>query len=279
VFELLQVPTKYYPSISSIQIARDAIPASNWKKTFLGVGDPITSPEDARFDLLQALVSGEKAGPKNDTSSVETGRGERFPEKAKTRGYSFERIPGTATEIQEIAKLLSLRNQVVDVRLGLEATKESILETDLAQFRFIHFATHGILPVDGGIKEPALVLSFDGRTPESMFLFASDILRLKLNADTVVLSACNTGSGKVSRAEGVMSLGRAFMAAGASSVTVSLWQVSDNSTQLFMEEYYKNLLDGKSKSEALALARAYLFSNGKAFKNPFFWAPFILLGE
>lgn len=279
VFELLQVPTKYYPSISSIQIARDAIPASNWKKTFLGVGDPITSPEDARFDLLQALVSGEKAGPKNDTSSVETGRGERFPEKAKTRGYSFERIPGTATEIQEIAKLLSLRNQVVDVRLGLEATKESILETDLAQFRFINFATHGILPVDGGIKEPALVLSFDGRTPESMFLFASDILRLKLNADTVVLSACNTGSGKVSRAEGVMSLGRAFMAAGASSVTVSLWQVSDNSTQLFMEEYYKNLLDGKSKSEALALARAYLFSNGKAFKNPFFWAPFILLGE
>jgi len=93
----------------------------------------------------------------------------------------------------------------------------------------------------------------------------------------VVLSACNTGSGNVSHAEGVMSLGRAFMTAGAESVTVSLWQVSDNSTQMLMEEYYKNILDGKPKPEALALARSYLFANG--LKNPFFWAPFVLIGE
>src|SRR5215472_15668094 len=80
-----------------------------------------------------------------------------------------------------------------------------------------------------------------------MFLSMSEILGLRLRSESVVLSACNTGSGKISRAEGVMSLGRAFLAAGAASVTVSLWQVADESTAMLMEEYYRNLLAGKSK--------------------------------
>lgn len=105
----------------------------------------------------------------------------------------------------------------------------------------------------------------------------SQILQLRIKADSVVLSACNTGAGHVSRAEGVMSLGRAFLAAGASSVTVSLWQVSDESTVLFMEEYYRRLLFGESKDKALAGARIKLFSG--RYKDPFYWAPFILIGE
>jgi len=111
-----------------------------------------------------------------------------------------------------------------------------------------------------------------------MFLSMSEILRLRIRAETVVLSACDTGSGTVNRAEGVMSLGRAFMTAGAQSVTVSLWEVDDESTRVLMEEYYRNLLAGKSKAEALALARSYLFSKPD-FKNPYFWAPFILIGD
>ena len=106
----------------------------------------------------------------------------------------------------------------------------------------------------------------------------SEILGLKINAETVVLSACNTGSGAISWAEGVMSLGRAFMTAGAESVTVSLWEVSDESTQIFMEEYYRNLIAGKAKPEALAAARSSLFSKDKRFANPFYWAPFVLIG-
>jgi CHAT domain-containing protein len=112
-----------------------------------------------------------------------------------------------------------------------------------------------------------------------MLLSMSEILGLKIHADTVVLSACNTGSGKVMHAEGVMSLGRAFMASGAESVTVSLWEVEDTSTQILMEEYYKNLIGGKSKAEALSIARSYLFNKDKQFANPFFWAPFILIGD
>ena len=232
---------------------------------------------DDRFELAGVLSpkqdaatksSVNRAGPELDAASLD---------KIQSRGYSFERLPGTAVEVQGIAALFRNQGQTVEVRLGSDATKDRLEETDLTRFRFLHFATHGILAVDSNIQEPALVLSYDGSTREHMLLSTPEILGLRINAETVVLSACNTGSGAVSRAEGVMSLGRAFMAAGAESVTVSLWQVSDNSTQILMEQYYKNILEGKSKSEALAAARTYLFRNG--FSDPFFWAPFVLIGD
>ena len=150
----------------------------------------------------------------------------------------------------------------------MDATKEELLRTDLGRYRFIHFATHGLLPVESGIKEPALVLSDESERKDDMSSL-SEILQLKLRADMVVLSACNTGSGKVTRAEGVASLGSAFLAAGAASVMVSLWQVSDSSTALLMEEFYSNLVTGKSKSAALAAARQALMAKG--YDNPFFW--------
>ena len=110
-----------------------------------------------------------------------------------------------------------------------------------------------------------------------MFLSMSEVLGLRLRAESVVLSACNTGSGSISKAEGVMSLGRAFLAAGSSSVIVSLWQVHDESTALLMKEFYRNVLEGKRKDVALASARATLFAQG--YRQPFFWAPFIVIGE
>ena len=110
-----------------------------------------------------------------------------------------------------------------------------------------------------------------------MRLSMPEIIGLKLRSESVVLSACNTGSGNISRAEGVMSLGRAFLAAGSSSLTVSLWQVSDASTAVLMKHYYEGLLAGKQKSVALAEARYAVFASGD--KDPFFWAPFVLIGE
>ena len=198
-------------------------------------------------------------------------------ETLKTRGFEFDRIPGTAKEIQSIADLFSEKHESTDILLGVNATRKDLLDLDLSKFRYIHFATHGILPVDAGVREPSLVLSYDGTTPDQMLLPISTIMRLNIAADDVVLSACNTGSGQVTRAEGVMSLGRAFMTAGASSVTVSLWEVSDASTALLMKQYYQNLLLGKSKDKALANARTWLFMNG--YKEPFYWAPFVLIGE
>jgi len=275
-FVFLKKATAYYPSAVSLRLARTANHQSAWQETFLGIADPITSPEDDRFEVAGAFNS-----PGNNSSNQTQNPGDEknsaAPDRLKARGFSFERLPGTAVEVQSIASLLKARNETVDVRTGASATKGELLDTDLSKFRFVHFATHGILPVDTGIKEPSLVLSYDGVAPSHMFLSMSEIISLKLHSESVVLSACNTGSGRISRAEGVMSLGRAFLAAGSSSVTVSLWQVSDETTALLMQKYYEALLKGKKKNVALALARNAVYESGA--KDPFFWAPFIVIGE
>jgi CHAT domain-containing protein len=279
-FLLLNKATTYYPSAVSLKLERTATHPSVWQAAFLGIADPITSPEDERFELVSELRP-----PDNRESErgIETQNQDNQqpraaePERLKSRGYSFERLPGTATEVKAVAGLLRARKEIVDVRFGANASKQRLLDTDLTQFRFVHFATHGVLPVDTDIQEPSLVLSYDGVSPAHMFLSMSEILNLKLRSESVVLSACNTGSGKISKAEGVMSLGRAFLAAGSESVTVSLWQVSDESTDVLMESYYKGLLENKKKSAALAEARYAVFKSGS--KNPYFWAPFIVIGE
>jgi CHAT domain-containing protein len=276
-FVLLRKPTTYYPSAASFQLARRVVHPAKWSETFLGVGDPITSPDDDRFQVAQALKSTELPGDGPNKSPGQPVATAPDPIALKSRGLSFDRIPGTGLEVKAIAALLADRHEKSDVRLGASATKQALLDTDLSRFRFVHFATHGLLPTDSSVGEPSLVLSYDGVALSHMFLSMSEIIRLKLTAESVVLSACNTGSGKITRTEGVMSLGRAFLAAGSNSVTVSLWQVSDESTSLLMENYYKGLLEHKAKSVALADARYTVFKNGS--KNPFYWAPFVVIGE
>ena len=277
-FPLLKKATTYYPSAVSLRLARTAKLPSNWQESFLGIADPITSARDERFELVKLQDTPEKKGRAGEKGSSERAQAiAPDSEKLQSRGFSFERLPSTAVEVQNIAALLRERKETVDVRIGIDATKSKLLDTDLSKFRFLHFATHGVLAVDTGVQEPSLVLSSDGGDSSHMFLSMSEILGLKLQSESVVLSACNTGSGKISRAEGVMSLGRAFLAAGAESVTVSLWQVSDDSTALLMERYYKGILENKKKSVALAEARYAVFTSGST--NPFFWAPFIVIGE
>lgn len=275
-YVLIGTRTEYFPSAESFRMARLVNRSSNWTEGFLGVGDPITSRNDPRYGLVTALSLGQSTSPEQAPTASTLDLTTQVA-KLQSRGFEFDRLPGTAKEIEGISELFSERHELTDVLLGMNATRNDVLNLDLSKFRYIHFATHGILPVDAGVREPSLVLSYDGTSADQMLLPISTILGLKVDADNVVLSACNTGSGKVSRAEGVMSLGRAFLSAGASSVTVSLWEVSDASTALLMKEYYRNLLLGKPKDEALADARTWLFVNG--YKEPYNWAPFVLIGE
>jgi CHAT domain-containing protein len=269
---LLGTPTEYFPSSAALRLARTSIHATgDWQELFIGIADPITSSADPRYQAV-SLVSdpGPQTGPGQPNGATSLDR-------IVSRGFSLERLPGTADEVHGIASLFASTPSKAETRTGMDATKQELLRTDLARYKFVHFATHGILPVESGIKEPSLVLSYDGRSKDDMLLTLSEILELKLRADMVVLSACNTGSGKVTRAEGVASLGSAFLAAGAASVTVSLWHVADNSTAELMEEFYRNLVKGMSKAAALAAARSALVAKG--YDNPFFWAPFVLTGE
>jgi CHAT domain-containing protein/tetratricopeptide (TPR) repeat protein len=277
-FVFLREASVYYPSAVSFRLARTASHQTDWQEAFLGLANPITSPEDDSFEAAKVTSGSVTKSPgKSEENSDNRASPSTDPNKLRARGFSFEPLPGTEVEVRNIAALLQRRNEEAVVHVGRRATKSELLDTDLSKFRFLHFATHGILAVDTGINEPSLVLSYDGVAEAHMFLSMSDILRLKLRAESVVLSACNTGSGKISRAEGVMSLGRAFLAAGASSVTVSLWQVSDESTAELMEKYYEGMLAGKPKNVALAEARRALFAG--RYKDPYFWAPFIVIGE
>jgi CHAT domain-containing protein/tetratricopeptide (TPR) repeat protein len=278
-YELLEVPTSYFPSAAALRLSRAITPAKReWAAQFLGIGDPVTSKEDERYSVTRIALDLNPIQKAPGTADVSPSKPGTMPTHSfTTRGYYFDRLPQTAAEVTNIAGLFPGGNASSTVRLGMDATKADLLQTDLGRFRFVHFATHGFLPVESSVGEPALILSYDGQDESQMMFKMSDILGLNLHSEMVVLSACNTGSGKVTRAEGVASLGTAFLAAGASSVTVSLWEVADKSTAILMQDYYRNLLAGMPKPKALATARASLVAQG--YSNPFYWAPFVLTGE
>jgi CHAT domain-containing protein len=277
-YVLLETPTSYFPSAAAFRLSRAMLRNKReWRAQFIGIADPVISKDDERYVPDSILSKIEPLTPQSTEKQTQPlVRSQQSVDSLKTRGYIFGRLPNTATEVRNIAALFP---SAAITRTGVDARKQELLQTDLGTFRFVHFATHGFFPVEPGIREPALVLSYDGDKDEDerMMLSLSEVLQLKLHAEMVVLSACNTGSGKVTRAEGVASLGTAFLAAGASSVTVSLWNVDDKSTSILMQDLYRNLLNGMPKNAALAAARSALVSKG--YSNPFYWAPFVLTGE
>jgi CHAT domain-containing protein/tetratricopeptide (TPR) repeat protein len=204
--------------------------------------------------------------------------------RTATRGSRFlsyfEPLPETRSEAEAISKMFS--GQKVQLLTGDQALESRVKQADLGQFGFLHFATHGILGNEvPGVGEPALVM---GREPnEDGFLTASEVGQLKLNASLAVLSACNTGSGEFVTGEGVMGMSRAFLAAGSRSVVVSLWPVASKQTERLMVEFYRQLRSGLPAAEALRAAKLGALNQARKAKSnevhPFFWAPFLLLGN
>lgn len=155
-----------------------------------------------------------------------------------------------------------------------EEAGEGRFREEASPYRILHLATHG----KADVKHPELsALQLNGDGDEDGYLYAFEISGLDLAAEMVVLSACETGRGEWKKGEGVMSLGRAFAYAGCPATLVSQWNVNDRSTQELMGQYYTHLVDGKSKSEALALAKRHLIAQGEA--DPYYWGPFVLQGD
>ncbi|MEZ4963118.1 MAG: CHAT domain-containing protein, partial [Saprospiraceae bacterium] len=149
--------------------------------------------------------------------------------------------------------------------------------------RILHLSTHGKANSKFGDGDYSY-LAFGVPNGEGTFskLFAKEIYTYSLNADLVVLSACETGTGEVQVGDGISSLSRAFIFAGAKSVFATLWQVSDAKTKDLMVYFYKNLQQGKSKDEALRLAKLEFLKRNKGqggFDHPFFWAGMIGIGD
>jgi CHAT domain-containing protein len=166
------------------------------------------------------------------------------------------------------------------VRTGFDANRAAILDSNLADFRLVHFATHG--KVDS--RYPSLswlaFSRFDAQAnAREGLLRLHDIYELELAADLVTMSACDTALGREIRGEGLAGLVQGFMYAGARSVLASLWQVPDRATAELMGNFYRNLLEhDQSPPEALRNAQAALASRAR-FRHPYFWSAFVLQGD
>jgi CHAT domain-containing protein len=208
---------------------------------------------------------------------------------ASLRDYQLKPLEFSEKEVKRIAALFDIQGDSPHVNLRERATVECLKQIDLTKYRFLHFASHGLLADKMGLAtQPVLVLSKVNDDPDSNLLKFSDILELKLNADLVTLSACETGLGELRTGEGLIGLARAFMYAGSSSVLVSLWKVEDQSTSLLMELFYRGLKQGLSKAEALRQAKIEVINTNLYLKSidmkqslaaPFYWAPFVIFGE
>lgn len=190
---------------------------------------------------------------------------------------AFKRLEYSGIEIENIAALFPEGSTKTFIRE--EATEENAKkEKMLSKYRHLHFATHGVMD-EKNPEKSGLVLSQKNSSTKDGILRADEISDLELNADLVVLSACQTGIGKMIRGEGMIGLSRSFMYAGARSVAMSLWSVSDQSTSILMKRFYENLiLKGTSKAKALQLARISMIKD-ELYAHPFYWAPFILTGD
>ncbi len=156
---------------------------------------------------------------------------------------------------------------------------EKVAKEMAADYSVLHFATHGLLDNERPVLS-SLAFTEDSDSTESNFWMAHEISKAQLNADLVVLSACETGYGKFERGNGIASLARAFMYAGAPSLVVSLWQVNDVATSELMRNFYDHLDKGLNKDEALRQAKLdYLQSAPELTQHPGFWSPFIMMGK
>jgi len=191
-------------------------------------------------------------------------------------GLALERLPSTAVEARAIAAFQSPAANS-RVALGFDAHRELLLSGRLADYRYLHFATHATLdttrPEFSSIVLSAFHPSGEARAAK---VYAYEIHQLGFAAELVVLSACETALGRAVRGEGVVSLGRGFLLAGAGSVLVSLWQVRDSSTAVLMERFYRALLvEGQPPAAALRQAQESMWREGWA---PYHWAGFVLQG-
>lgn len=264
------------PSASVISLVNREKPTVARK--MLIVADPVFAANDPR-----APKSGSAA--QQIAPALESAVQDVAAPSRSAGSVSLVRLNGSRTEATQIAQLARTANLQADILLDLDASEANVEARSAQDYRIVHVATHGLLNSERP-QFTGLVLSLVGnQTPRNAtgndgFLRTEEIFNLRTNARLVMLSACETGLGKERRGEGVIGLTRAFMYAGAPTVGVSLWSVSDRSTAMLMTKFYERVLgkDNVPPVAALRAAQIGMIANPR-YSAPFFWAPFILVGD
>ncbi|MBM4271649.1 MAG: CHAT domain-containing protein [Deltaproteobacteria bacterium] len=288
------------PSVSSFVILRGLPAGDPGRKDFAGFGDPVFNPEQLTQkgiekpsrDILSLSKRGipiqvrgirvtEKGGlDNNDISSIQLGR--------------LNRLPDTAEEVRSIAAAVGA-DPDRDVFLGKDASESRVKTMNLSDRKVIAFATHALVPGDlDGLEQPALALTAPSVAgdDEDGLLTMGEIMKLKMNADWVVLSACNTAAADGSGSEALSGLGRAFFYAGTRAILASMYPVETTSARKLITATFRYQREDPAIPRGKALQKAMIDmierdtlvddATGKivaSYAHPLFWAPFIIVGE
>jgi CHAT domain-containing protein len=256
------------PSASTLAgVREEALHRSVAPHLIAALGDPVFLSNYS----LKALGS-DTGNNQTQVRGADESLGDKFePNKLQQLFYSKQ-------ELNELSKLAPAGQSIVYTDFA--ATRDNLKSLDLTQYRILHFATHGVLDV----KQPelsGLVLSLVDRQgkPINGFVGLSDIYNLHAPVDLVVLSACRTALGKDERGEGLLSMTRGFMYAGASGVVASLWKVDDEATAELMKEFYANMLERGMPPAAALRAAQNTIRQQPNWQAPYYWAAFTLHGD
>ncbi|MEG4393359.1 CHAT domain-containing tetratricopeptide repeat protein, partial [Microcoleus sp. BROC3] len=259
------------PSASSLAILRqnygDRKPPG---QTLAILADPVFSPDDERIKGKITQATTEKLEANN--------LGLNRSLRASNRQWPPQRLPFTRQEAQTISSLFpsASSRQIFD----FDASRTTATDGNLANYQIVHFATHGIANSKNPELSGILMSMVDDKgNLVNGFLRLTDIFNLKLAANLVVLSACQSGMGQNVKGEGMVGLTRGFMYAGAQRVAVSLWSVDDEGTAVLMQKFYQKMLQQKLAPAAALRAAQMEMMQEENWQSPYYWAAFTLQGE
>ncbi len=262
----------HLPSASTLAWQRRQRGSKAATKTLAILADPVFDARDSR--LFGTADAAERTdSPPEDTSPADL--------MARVRGDlgPLGRLTATGEEAAAIASLVGEPNQRL-LALGFEAHRERVLSGELASYRYVHFATHGLI----NARQPDLsglalaTYDVDGETRNG-FLSMDDVYGLEWSAEMVVLSGCQTALGREIRGEGLLGLSRGFMAAGVPRLVASLWPVQDEVTARLMTHFYRGVLVDKKPPAAALIAAQRAIREQRRWADPYFWSAFVLLGD
>jgi CHAT domain-containing protein len=282
------------PSISALLTLRKLPTGNAARQQLIGFGDPLFSKEQA-----EEAAKDDNPIQTVDASNVTRGMPLKRRSSPRIEGVDsvqlaqLPRLPDTAEELKSIALALQADPAKV-LNLGKDANEKNVKTMDLSKVKIIAFATHGLVPGElDGLAQPALALTAPAVADSDGdgLLTMEEILALKLDADWVVLSACNTGAGAVAGAEAASGLGRAFFYAGTRALLLTNWSVHSQSARELITDLFKRQADDPKLARGEALRQAmmalvdgpgYVGADGKtefAYAHPLFWAPYSIVGD
>ena len=261
------------PSASALAVTRSESKRKLPPKTLAVFADPVFDVSDERVKKRP-----DAKPPQVESSVIASLTRSTSDVGIANTNQSVARLPGTEIEAEKILSLVPANSR--QQAFGFAANFANATNPNLSQYRMIHFATHGLLNSENPELSGVVLSLVDSQgNPQNGFLGLRQVYNLKLPAQLVVLSACQTGLGKEIQGEGLVGLTRGFMYAGTPRVVASLWSVNDAATAELMKRFYQNMLQKKlTQAAALRSAQVELWQQ-QQIGAPYYWAAFVLQGD